>query len=110
MMSNAPKYFGILVTTLKILRDYLDDLSGPTKLFLDLDPVQFLDPSAKSFSSHVRPRPSTNLSTIANLLISFQGWNLPFLGEDSSTAATYSVRCGCSSRNLRPNEGSEDSR
>lgn len=36
--------------------------------------------------------------------------NSPFLGGDSSTAATYFVHCGCSSQNSRPSEDSEDSR
>jgi len=34
----------------------------------------------------------------------------PFLEEGSSTGATYSVRCGCSWRNSRLSEDSEDSR
>jgi len=42
-MSNAAKYYDILATSLSILHNYFN---GPTKLFLDLCPANFLDISA----------------------------------------------------------------
>jgi len=46
VMSNAAKNFDILATSLNILYNYFDN---PTKLFLNLNLVKFLNTSAKSF-------------------------------------------------------------